>query len=327
MLAAKFPGESVINITEMPIPSPESGDVLLKVAYCGVCGSERKVYRRGIDVVPGHEVSGIVVDSNGTAVPEGARIAVYLPVTCGKCRFCRSGHTNRCANRGGLLGWGAPWDGGYAEYMRVPAKNALSLNDAVGLDAGVLLLDTIGTAFHAIRQASISKSDRALVVGCGPLGLGVVAGLQAFGVGELFATDLYPARLEAAKDLGAVPVAADEAGDLEEINLIIEVTGRPENIRRSIKQVDSGGKVVLVGEWEDSWEFEAGGAVLLKDFHLIRSWYFPIFEFEENQQMILDGTIDIEKLISHRFALSDLPTAFELFFSGDSRKILVGPGG
>ena len=210
--------------------------------------------------------------------------------------------------------------------MRVPSKNALLLDDEVGLDAGVLLLDTIGTAFHAIRQASVTQSDRALVVGCGPLGLGVIAGLKAFGVGEYFATDLYSERLSAAEDLGAVAVPADRAGELENISLIIEVTGRPENIRRSIRQVDSGGKVVLVGEWEEPWEFEAGGGVILKDFHLIRSWYFPALEFEENQRMILDGAVDPAKLISHTFALSDLPAAFELFLSGASRKILVGRG-
>ncbi len=325
MLAAKFPGRGVIEMIDVPIPTPEIGEVLIKVAYCGVCGSERKVFRNGINVIPGHEVSGTVVDANGTEVPEGTRIAGYLPLYCGVCRFCVSGNTNRCSNRGGLLGWSHPWDGGYAEYMRMPARNALPLDDAIGLDSGVLLLDTIGTAFHAIRLASTSESDRALVVGCGPLGLGVVAGLGAFGV-QCYAADLYPERMAAAEALGAIPVEARDAGDLENINLIIEVTGRPDNIRRSIKQVDSGGKVVLVGEWEDSWEFEAGGAIILKDFHLIRSWYFPLLEFEENQRMILDGAIDPTKLFSHAFPLVELPEAFELFLSGSSRKILVGPG-
>ena len=313
-------------MVDVPIPEPGRDEVLVKVAYCGVCGSERKVHKNGIEVIPGHEVSGIVVDSNGTDVPEGARIAAYLPVHCGTCRFCLSGYTNRCVDRNGLLGWSPPWDGGYAEYMRIPSRNALPLDDAVGLDDGVLLLDTIGTAFHAIRQASVTQSDRVLVIGCGPLGLGVVAGLRAFGVGTYYATDLYTTRLSAAEDLGAVPVPADRAGELEDISLIIEVTGRSENIRRSIRQVDSGGKVVLVGEWEAPWEFETGGQVILKDFHLIRSWYFPTLEFDANQKMILGGEIDTRKLISHTFPLNELPTAFDLFLSGDSRKILVGSG-
>ena len=343
MSVAKFLGDGQVRIERINIPRPGPDEVLLKVAWCGLCGSERKILERGVKYVPGHEVSGTVVDSNGTGIPEGTRAVAYLPVHCGTCRYCRSGETNRCTNRKFQLGWNDEWPGGYSEYMRVPARNVLPIHDDLGLDEAVTLLDMLGTAWHALRLAGVgidpaggdgqktqygwtAPPSKALVVGCGPLGLGVVAGLKAFGTAEYYASDISEYRMQAASEFGSTALPPDDVSGIRDLDLIVDVVGSEQTILRSIKQISPGGAVVLLGEWRGSWAFENTYATMLKDYRLIRSWYFPIPEFSMNQQYLMDGTIDTNALISHRLPLEQLEDAFRLFFSGKSKKVLVGPG-
>ena len=326
MRAARFYGDKRIEIKEMPMPEPVPGEeVLLKVEYCGLCGSDRKPYFNGINLIPGHEVSGIVADANGCDVTEGMRTAAYLSVYCGECRYCRHGMTNNCINRRGLLGWNAPWHGGYAEYMAVPAIDILPIDESIGFDVAVLLLDTIGTAWHALRLGRVQETTRSLVIGCGPLGLGAVAGLSAFGVEEIFASDLVTTRLEAAEDLGARAVAPDDIAKLQDLDLIVEAVGSQPTLMQAVRTIAPGGRVIMLGEIWQEWSFEPSAETMLKDYHLIRSWYFPISEYNENIQMLLDNKVDPQKLISHVFPLEELSEAFRLFLSGATRKVLARP--
>ena len=322
MRAAEFRGNGRIEIVDAPKPVPAADEVLLKVAYCGLCGSDRKPYRNGSAITPGHEVSGTVVDPNGSAIAEGTRAVAYLSVFCGVCSYCRRGETHSCRARKGLLGWSEPWSGGYAEYMAVPVRNVIEIDPGLPLDHAVLLLDTIGTAFHAVRLARPAGARRALVIGCGALGLGVVAGLKVFGVETVYSSDYSDERRAAAAELGGTPVLPGETASLDEVEIVIEVAGRPDTIMPAVELVAPGGRVVMLGECWEEWPFVPTGATMLKDYSLIRSWYFPLSEFGENQQMVLDGRIDASRLISHTFDLHDLGEAFELFLSGRSRKVL-----
>lgn len=212
MRAARFAGSGRVELLDLPAPALESGEVLVKVAYNGVCGSERAVFARGAPRVVGHEISGTVVGSNSTSIADGTRCAIYIPLHCGQCKFCRAGFENCCVNLKGMCGWNEPYNGGYGELVKVPASCILPLDDGVSFTDAVLLLDTFGTAWHAVRQGCPSDANRALVVGCGPLGLGVVAGLKAFGVPEVLACDISADRMAAAEEMGAKPVAPDDLG-------------------------------------------------------------------------------------------------------------------
>ena len=326
MRAARFVGNGRIEIVEHEMPKLAPDEVLLKVAHNGLCGSDRKVLRRGFDLIAGHEVTGIVADANGNGVAVGTRAAAYLSVFCGECKFCRRGDTNNCLHRKGLLGWSAPWHGGYAEYMAVPARCILPLDERIGLDEGVLLLDTIGTGWHCLRLAEAQRASRALVMGAGPLGQGAIAGLKALGVAEVFASDVFPARLEAAEDLGAKPISPAEVAKLGGLEVVVEAIGRGETIMEAIRVVEPRGRVVMLGECWDEWPFKPTSETMLKDYSIVRSWYFPLSEFAENQRMLIegkaDGTVDPKKLISHVFPLAELERAYEVFLSGASRKVL-----
>jgi 2-desacetyl-2-hydroxyethyl bacteriochlorophyllide A dehydrogenase len=323
MRAARFLGNDRIEMADVPLPSPAPGEALLEVAYCGLCGSDKRPYHSGFDLIPGHEVSGIVVDANGCNVAIGTRAVAYLNVFCGQCRYCQRGDTNCCTQSQGLLGWTAPWNGGYAEYMVVPAIDILAVDAEIELDAAVLLLDTIGTAWHGLRLAEVSTASRALVIGCGPLGLGAVAGLRAFGVPEVFGCDLATERLFAAESLGAHSLAPNEVAEIKDLDLVVEAVGSPKTIMQAIRAVSPGGRVVMLGEVWEPWLFEPSVETMLKDYSLIRSWYFPIREYAENQRILLDGKVDPSLLISHIYPLEELPEAFRLFMSGQTRKVLV----
>jgi len=323
MRAARFRGDQRIEIIDVPRPEPGPGEVLVKVAYCGLCGSERLPYRRGMDLTPGHEISGVVADANEREVAVGARVAVYLSMFCGECRQCRDGATNLCRHSRGLLGWKPPLHGGYADYVVVPARNLLPLHPEVDLKAAVLLLDTFGTAWHALRLVGAEAATRALVIGCGPLGLGVLAGLQFLGVPETYASDLVASRLATAPEFGAAPVRPDEVSALDELDLIVEVAGQPAALTQAVNAIAPGGTVVMLGEPREDWSFHPCAASMRKDYCLVRSWYFPISEFAENQQRLLGGKVHAEQFLSHVFPLDRLDEAFRLFASGDTRKVLA----
>ena len=323
MRAARFLGDERIEIMETRDLVPGPGEVLLEVAYCGLCGSERKPYREGLDLTPGHEVSGTVVDANDTDVAVGTRAAVYLSLFCGECNRCRLGLTNACPHYRGLLGWTPPFHGGYADYLVVPARNVLPIHPEVSLQAAVLLLDTFSTAWHALRLAEPCEGTRALVIGCGPLGLGVVAGLSAFGAKGIWASDFVELRLDAAAELGATPVAPAHVSELADLDLVIEVAGKPEALSQACRDVAPGGTVVMLGEPREPWTFQPCFENMRKCYTLLRSWYFPVSEFARNQQLLLDGKVDFRQFISHVVPLEELDDAFRLFASGETRKVLA----
>jgi len=326
MRAARFRGNQRIEIIDVPRPEPGPGEVLVEVAYCGLCGSERLPHRRGTDLTPGHEVSGAVVAANGCDVAEGTRAAVYLSMFCGECRYCKEGTTNLCRRSRGLLGWTPPLHGGYADYVVVPARNLLPLHPDVDLQAAVLLLDTFGTAWHALRLVHAEEATRALVIGCGPLGLGVLAGLQSLGVRETYASDFVASRLAAAEEFGAAPVRPEEVPALEDLDLIVEVAGQPAALTQAVNVIAPRGTVVMLGEPREDWPFHPCPTSMLKDYSLVRSWYFPVSEFAENQQPLLDGKVTAAQFVSHVLPLDRLDEAFRLFVSGETRKVLVAVG-
>jgi 2-desacetyl-2-hydroxyethyl bacteriochlorophyllide A dehydrogenase len=333
MQAAYFRGNGVIEVLDVPRPTPGAGELLIRVAANGVCGSDLKILKGGFERIPGHEVAGTVVEAGeGCSTPLGTRVAAYIPLYCGECPLCARGKENVCQNRPGLLGWST--DGGYAEYMLLPDRNALLLADGISFDEGVLLLDTLGTSGHALRLARCHEMQSALVIGAGPIGIGAVALLKAFGVAQVYVAEFSAYRRERAEALGAVAVDP-RACSLEErihddhpygVDLVFEAVGSPATIWQSLDLVMPGGTVNFVGEHWGRIELERPkGSWMLNDITMIRSFYFPRSEFAENQAMILDGRLPAASLATHSYPLSEISTAYDVFTSGGALKVMVKP--
>jgi L-iditol 2-dehydrogenase len=262
------PGQ--LTLTPLPIPEPGPGEIRLRVAACGICGSDVHGYtgesgRRIPPLVMGHEAAG-TVDAVGKGVNDlavGRRVAIDSTVFCGNCEQCRDGRENLCSHRQvlGVSCGDYRRHGCFAEYAIVPARVCYPIPD--GLDFAVAaLLEPLTIGLHAVNLGCQQGTPRsAVVVGCGMIGLVTVAALAARGVTRIAAIDIDAGRLAEAKRHGAVktfnagePNAGAQAAawgtssaDVDGADLVIEAVGNTAAVNTAIDAVTRGGTVVLVG--------------------------------------------------------------------------------
>ncbi|MBK0419411.1 alcohol dehydrogenase catalytic domain-containing protein [Leucobacter sp. CSA1] len=314
--SARFEGQGRISFAEAPMGHLREGWVRLRVDVCALCGSDKRLLESGSDVVPGHEVVGTIVESRSDEHPEGGRVVVYIPVSCGECKACRANQNNRCYRLEGLMGW--QFDGGFADYMDVPRQCVLPVPDDIPADVAVLALDTFGTAAHALRLGALTQPEgiqALLVVGCGPLGLGVVAVALAMGIPEVHAWDPIESRLALAERLGAT-----RAEDLESINryqVVAEVSGAKPARDLAQNLVEPGGAILALGESNEPYTMPATPRWRRTDCFTVRSFYFPISEVPQNWDLLRSHGALLRDTIMSATALSDLPDTFQRFLDGE----------
>jgi threonine dehydrogenase-like Zn-dependent dehydrogenase len=321
MRSVSFPGARVVELVNRPWPQPGPGEVLLRVRRTALCGSDGKLWHKGAAHVPGHEIFG-VVDQPGHAL-HGARCVVYIPVHCGVCSRCLAGQTHTCERESTLLGWNR--DGGYAEALAVPEPCLLPVPDDIPDDLAPLLLDTIGTAAHALRlvQRVLPPPDklRALITGAGPVGLGGLIALRDLGVTQIFVSDPRAQRTALAMDLGA---QAHPVGDLSQrFDLVLETSGNLAAREQGLQVVAAQGVMLWVGESDEPWTIVESKPVRRKDFFLVRSFYFPKSDHADNVALLRRHRADYEKLVDKVFDLADMPTEFARFMAGERIKPLM----
>jgi threonine dehydrogenase-like Zn-dependent dehydrogenase len=332
MKAAHFSGENTVTILDKPKPQPKPGEILIKTAYCGLCGSEKRILKNGFDVcIPGHEISGIVEDCSHShkKFKQGTEALIYLSNYCGECPACEAGNTSQCINRRGLIGWN--FDGGYAEYTVVPEHMVFPL-EGLPLRLGVIALDTIGTSFHGLRLGNIKRGQSVLVIGCGPIGLGAVCILKNYyGINDLYVADVSPYHLARAEALGAKTLKvdpADTAGSISKqisgfVDTAVEIVGADPTVAAAVKMVKAGGNVIFIGEPDKALTLTRSADWLLKDFFFINSWYFPVNEIAENISFIKNYRPEVEKIITHEYPLEKMTEAFDVFRKGETGKVLI----
>ena len=310
MRVAKFNPEGNISIITAEMPAIEKNEVLLRVSACSLCGSDLRPWKNGWPVTPGHEIVGVVESKNHPLYK--ARCLAYIPVWCGKCEECLAGHTNLCRNANELIGWQRA--GGYAEFLAVPEQCLLVVPQDIPTHLAPLLLDTIGTAAHGIRLAKkITSKGKVLVLGAGPIGLGGVLVLQDFGFTDISIFEPNPLRLEFAISLGAHAFSENKISPF--YDLVLECSGRDSGRQMALEMVKPIGAVVQLGE-ADSWKIEETKAIRRKDFYYIRSFYFPLNEYEENIQILRRNKSKFKKLVDAQVSLDQLSELFVEFASG-----------
>jgi threonine dehydrogenase-like Zn-dependent dehydrogenase len=320
MRAAKFHGEGRIEIVEVPEPKPGPGEVLVRVAACALCGSDLRPWRRGWPITSGHEIAGRV-DQPGHP-RHGGRVIVYIPVFCGRCEECSAGRTHLCRESRELVGWQRP--GGYAERLAVPERCLLSVPDDVPDRLAPLLLDTIGTTAHGIRLAKqIVEGGRALVLGAGPIGLGAIIVLARMGFGPIDVIDPVAYRSGFAASLGATPVSA-EAAAADRYRLVVEATGKDAARQVALEAVGPEGAILQLGE-SDAWALTETRSIRLKDFFLVRSFYFPIGDYAPNLELLRADRDKYQSLIDDTADLDRLGELFASFARGEKLKPLLVP--
>lgn len=329
MRSSRFLGGDLITVEETPEPRPGPGEVRLRVSYCALCGSDKRLFHNGAKVTPGHELTGTIVEcGEGVHLAAGTRGLVYIVNYCGECRFCKAGETNRCLNVKGLVGWQTP--GGYAEELIVRAQNFVPLPDDVADDEGVLLLDTIGTATYGIgmatsRPQSPAATGEAAVLGAGPLGLGSLLTLQALGWPSISVYDPVETRLAAAESFGARRLVPDEPSSDGRFTLVVEASGHHSSRNLALDLVEAGGTVLLLGENDQPWTVVETPKLRRKDCFYVRSFYFPIRDVAKNLDVLRARRGEFRRMISEVVPLEGLQPAFVDFCAGKTLKPLVRP--
>ncbi|PRD42375.1 alcohol dehydrogenase [Phyllobacterium phragmitis] len=324
MRASVFHGDREITIETQDTPPVGDGEVLVRVLRTALCGSDFKLWHKGAEFTAGHEIFGVVEQPGHPR--NGQRCAIYIPVHCGHCDACRAGDTQMCLEVSSLIGWNRP--GGYAEYVPVPENCLLPVPDDIEDDLAPLLLDTIGTSAHAVRFAMqlVPPEGKApvLVTGAGPVGLGVVLALSSLGYADIHVSDPNEERLAIAIAFGAKahPVGARD----KRFKLIFECSGAHAARNLGIELVLPRGALMLVGENAAPWTIEEGKIFRRKDFYMIRTFYFPVGDFEPNVELLRANKDRYRRLVDAAFGLDDLPENFARFAEGKLIKPVLSFG-
>jgi len=249
-----------LELQRIPIPSAGEEDVLVRVRAAGICHSDAH-YRAGrssmgrLPITLGHEVAGEVewVGAQVMNVKAGDRVCVHYNISCGDCDYCRTGKEQFCTT---VRMIGHHIDGGYAEYIAVPARNALSLPDEILFEEGAILMCASATALHALRKGRLKADETVAVFGLGGLGLSAIQLAKALGAVEVYAVDIKQDKLELASEYGAIPVDASRVEAAQEIRTLtggkgvdvaLEMIGLPVTMKQTIESLGVLGRAVIVG--------------------------------------------------------------------------------
>ncbi|MDB4554625.1 galactitol-1-phosphate 5-dehydrogenase [Akkermansiaceae bacterium] len=307
------PSEFVVS--EKPKPSPGAGEVLVKVACCGICGSDvhgmdNSSGRRIPPMVMGHEASGVIVelgeDVSGWNLDD--RVSFDSMVFCGSCEFCERGETNLCNERQ-VMGVSCDEfkrDGAFAEWVIVPARILEKIPDGLSFEEAAFT-EPLAVALHAVNLVKVKKGESALVVGAGLIGLLVIQALKRAGCGEIIAVDLDRGRLALAKELGASAayhsledeIILPEGG----VDLSMEVVGAGATLDLAIKSLRKGGRVGLVGNVVPEVKFPLQ-YIVTREISLIGSCA-AAGECSEALEAIAAGEIQVKPLTSATVPLEE----------------------
>lgn len=328
-----FVGNGKIEYGEKLVPTPGEGQLLLQVKANALCGSDRSQFYEGSATTPGHEASGIVVAAGlGTLTAVGTPGVVFLMDYCGECRSCRQGFTNQCLNK--RADYGFTHDGGYGPYMVVNENVFFPVDPAIPLSDATMLLDVMGTGGHAIKRALLVHKDieSVLVVGAGPIGLGVLAMAKIMLGFEtpVFIMDFVPYRLELSRQMGAIPVnlstqtiqQAVEAAGYTGIDVAIDTSGKTVGRHAALQVLAQRGSLICVGHGQEL-NLSVSSDLIAPEHSVLGSEYFQYHELAENQQLLLDHLSYMQQIITHRYGAERIQEAYELFFQGDTGKVLI----
>lgn len=329
------------EMQRVPMPTVGPADVLVRVRAASICGTDLHVYRWDSwsasrvrpPLVVGHEVCGDVVDRGPmvTTPDIGEFVSLESHVICNTCAFCRTGQGHICQNTRLI---GIDRDGGFAEYIAIPAQNAWPNPPDLPLEIAVLQ-ENFGNAVHTAFAFDL-RAKKVLVTGCGPVGLMTIAVARATGARAIYATDVSRFRIDFARRMGAdlaLHAAEDpvldmvrDATDGEGVDVLLEMSGSPAAIDQGFTLLKPGGDAALLGvapgsfsvDWNHHIVFKAAHVMGISGRRLWQTWY-------QGRGLIRSGAVDLSPMVTDRFRLEDFHDAFERMASGDSGKVMLTP--
>jgi L-iditol 2-dehydrogenase len=332
------------EIADTPRPVPGPDDVLVRVAACGICGSDVHGYdgssgRRIPPIVMGHEGAG-TVDAMGAGIGNfsvGDRVTFDSTISCGACDYCFRGEINLCDNRRVLGVSCADYRcaGAFAEYVVVPRRIVHLLPASLSF-AEAAMLEAVSVALHAVSLSKIAPGQTALVLGAGMIGLLTLQALRLAGCSNVFVVDLDPSRLKLAIGLGASTALCATRAELisqildltkgRGVDIALEAVGINETVRTAIDCVRKGGAVTLVGNIEPEVKLPLQ-KVVTRQIRLQGSCA-SAGEFPQAIELVGSGRIQVKPLITAVAPLEEGPRWFERLYSREPNlmKVVLTPG-
>ena len=334
MRAAVLHGVGDLRIEEAAIPEPGPGEALVRVRACGICASDvARIFETGtysFPLIPGHELAGEVerLGADAHGLEPGMRCTVYPLIACGACEACRAGLPNLCDAYDYL---GSRSDGGFAESVVAPTENCLPLPQNVSFAAGALT-EPCAVALHAVRRAEVSIGDWAAVFGAGAIG--IVIGLLCRMAGARVAmVDVDQRKLAAAGQFGLDEVVDGRDDAVQRLRdltggrgaaVAFEAAGAPAAFRGAAAAVAKRGTLALVGNMagEVAMAQEEYSSILRRELRIVGSWNSIPRGLGQDDwgaalELMASGRLPVERLITHRFPLSQVAEALALMKSGE----------
>ncbi|MBE0478550.1 zinc-binding dehydrogenase [Candidatus Aerophobetes bacterium] len=328
-----------LQMQEVPLPRIGEKEVLVRIKAAGICHSDVH-YRAGTSPVGplpqtlGHEIAGIVeeVGSQVTSPKIGERVCIHYQLSCGSCYYCASGSEQFC-KQGMMLG--KHCDGGYAEYIAVPARNSIFLPEEVPFEQGAVLMCSSATCFHALRKARLKAGETVAVFGTGGLGISAIQLARTFGALEVYGVDINEDKLKLAEKYGAIPVNSKKEDpvakiyrltDSKGVDVALEVIGLPQTMRQAVQSLTVFGRAVLVGITDRPFEVDSYKDILGKEAEVIGSSDHLLQELPLLIEFARRGKLDLSGVVTDKIPLeatliNEVMDGMERF-SGELRTVI-----
>ncbi|MCH8271780.1 MAG: zinc-binding dehydrogenase [Candidatus Marinimicrobia bacterium] len=303
---------------ELDIPEITDGDVLVAIKAAGICHTDTR-YRSSTTAVLelprtlGHEIAGIVEKTGAHVdnVHEGDRVCLHYLVTCGTCRHCKAGREQFCLT-GEMLGNSR--NGGYAEYVSVPAENAFLLPDDIPFEHGAIMMCSSATSYHALKKARLQEGESVAIFGVGGLGMAAIQLARSFGASEVYAIDINASKLTLAEQFGAIPIDASKKDPIIELNRLtngegvdvaLELIGLTKTAEQAIESLALFGRAALVGLNDNPVELYSYKNLISKEAEIIGVSDHLTEEFPHLIELVRNGSLDLSPTLTQKIQLSD----------------------
>jgi 2-desacetyl-2-hydroxyethyl bacteriochlorophyllide A dehydrogenase len=339
MTAAVFLSPGACEIIARQTPTPPEGSVLVRVAACGVCGTDVHIYRgefpnARFPLIAGHEFAG-VIEATGPNVPylrSGDHVAIDPNMPCGACRPCRRGLGHLCPNLSAL---GVTMDGGFSTHCVVPARQAYKLPKDLPLLVSAMT-EPVSCCVHGIEKAHLRPGDVVAIIGAGMIGLIMIQLASLQGAAAVIVSELEPRKREMAVKLGATqaldPRTEDLHGAIAKVtggagaDAVIECVGGEGTAQQAVSLAGEAGTVLLFGVAPEAARITVSPYdIYRREITLSGSFTNP-HTFDAAIALLRSGRVKVDELISHRLPLPALPDAITLIESRQAMKVMVEPG-
>jgi len=328
--------EKGLWLEEVPVPDVGINDVLIKIEKTSICGTDVHIYdwdqwsQKTIKtpLTIGHEFVG-TVEKFGSNVHDfeiGDLVSGEGHVVCGRCRNCLAGRRHLCRDPKGI---GVNRDGAYAEYLAIPVTNVWYCDKNISTDV-LSCFDPLGNATHTALTYDLVGED-ILITGAGPIGCMAASIAKQIGARHVVVSDVNSFRLELAKKMGATLTVDVRAGKIEDaqrelgmqegFDVGMEMSGNSDALRDMLRNMSHGGKIALLGILPPSaidWDFVVFNGLTIKGIYgrkMYETWY--------KATMLIQGGLDIDPVITHRFHYTEYEKGFEAIKSGNSGKVVI----